>query len=446
LATECTDCCDGGPCTGNEANTPTLDVQECVVRINDRVVKNDVTVLKAFERGQTLDITAEFVSAQDAEDVQVMAFITGYHRGSKFTDLIVDITSTFDMEANVSYEKDLTLTLPDDFKISSGDELKIRLEISDKFSHSYIREYNLKVEAPEHNVVIQDVLLDPSEVVMAGRGLFVSVRVKNMGDNDEESLKIVASIPALGLKATEYVDELESDEATTSEDMFIRVPPCTKEGDYTVKAIVEYADGDEEVTKQLTLRIDEDPECEDTSSKGTTSDEKTVVTVPGKQDVITGTAGTVYPIILENKGSSDRSYELKVTGVDSWGQTKFDPGTYIVVRAGETETAYLYVTPNDDAQPGEKIFMVTVDTKGDKKQIALTANVVEGEKKTGTGSGNDITGNVVGAADWTSVKKGLEIGLVVLVVLLVILGLIVGFNKMKGNEGEKEEIGGQTYY
>jgi hypothetical protein len=435
FADTCTNCCTGSSCNGQYANTPVLDIEDCVVQINGRTVKNDVSVLKAFERGQELEISVEFTSFQDAEDVQVMAFITGYHRGNKLTDEIFDITSTFDVDANVSYEKQLNLKLPEDFKLESGDELKIRVEISDKFSHSFIREYNLKVEAPENNVVIQDILLDPADRVEAGRGLFASVRIKNMGDNDEEGIKLTTSIPALDLRATEYIDELESDEATTSEDMFIKIPSCTEAGDYVVQAKVEYADGDEVVTKQATIQVLADPECQ-LKTPATGKDDKTVVTVPGKQDVVKGTAGTVYPIILENKGFSDRSYQLTAGGLDSWATYRFDPGALVLLKAGETQTVYLYVTPKADASVGEKVFVATVETQGDKKQIALTANVVEGETQTPSG---------IGGLDFGNLKQGLVLGLVVLVVLVVILGLVVGFNKMKGNEEEPEQSG-QTYY
>ena len=431
-AQDCVDCCTGSACDGTAASTPTLDVTDCLVRINDRTVKNDVTVLKAFERGQDLDIKVEFTSHQDAEDVQIAAFVTGYHRGSKLRADIFDITSTFDVTADVSYEKTLALRLPDDFKLSSGDELKLRIEISDKFSKSFIREYNLKVEAPDNNVVIQDVILDPADEVEAGRGLFASVRVKNMGDNDEESLKVTTAIPALNIKAVEYIDTLEADDSTTSEDMFLRIPICTEEGDYAVKVTVEYADGDEVVTKQSTVKVLANAECQ--SKPATGGEEKTIITVPGKQDVVKGTSGTVFPIILENKGVTDKSYQLSVTGLDSWATYRFDPGTLVLVKKGEVQTAYLYITAKTDAQVGEKVFMVTVETQGEKKQIALSGNVVEGQTQGPSG------------LDLGSLRQGLTIGVIVIVVLLIILGLIIGFNKLKGEGQEPSEGPGQTYY
>lgn len=429
--TECIDCCNGGPCYGNSANSAALNIEECLVRINDRILKNDVTTLKAFERGQNLDIKVEFASLQNAEDVQVMAFITGYHRGSKFRDQIFDITSTFDVKANVSYEKTLRLRLPDDFKVETGDQLKIRIEISDKYSHSFIREYNLKVEAPDHNLVIQDIVLDPSDNVQAGRGLFANVRVRNMGDNTEESIKIIISIPELNIKATEYIDEIEANEALSSEDIFLRIPSCATPGNYIVKATLQYADGDEETAKQTTIKVTEDSTCE---ISPITQQEKTVITMPGKQDAMKGNP-VVYPILISNNGVTDKAYQLSANGLESWSTYRFEPSTLVLVKAGKTETAYLYVTPKDDATTGEKVFMVTVETSGDKKQIALTANVLESQtQKPST------------EFDLGDLRQGLIIGLIVLVVLLVILGLVVGFGKMKGNGKEPEEVTGQTYY
>ena len=59
-------------------------------------------------------------------------------------------------------------------------------------------------------------------------------------------------------------------------------------------------------------------------------------------------------------------------------------------------------------------------TDSEVKQIPLNANVVSPS----------------GAEGWSKLKKGLLISLAVLIVLLVILGLILAFNRMKG---EKEE-------
>ena len=51
----------------------------------------------------------------------------------------------------------------------------------------------------------------------------------------------------------------------------------------------------------------------------------------------------------------------------------------------------------------------------------------------------------VGIHAFACMKRGLEIGLIILVVLLVILGLIIGFNKLKGSD-EEESGEEKTYY
>ena len=110
---------------------------------------------------------------------------------------------------------------------------------------------------------------------------------------------------------------------------------------------------------------------------------------------------------------------------------------YMVTNANCT-TMFLAMAlgPIHKAFKVEKVFMVSVETTNDKKQVALSANVVEGEKPE----------SPLAQTDFSQIRRGLEIGAIVLIVLVVILGLIIGFNKLKGNEEEPEEVSGQTYY
>jgi len=424
----CVDCCSGGECDLVPANSQELDIETCDIWVNGMEVYADIQDNEVFERSEDLEVKVRFTSNMDAEDVQVMAVLMGYHRSHK-TGQVVDMTPTFDIEANDRVHKTLTLVIPDDFELDTGDLLKLRIYISDKFSRTYVKEINMRVEAMRDYVVVQDVVMDPG-TVEAGRGVFVSVRVKNMGDNTEEGIKIVTAIPELGLKATEYIDELEEDESTTSEDMFLRIPSCTEPGEYDVKVTVTYADGDEYTTETATLEVTEDEAC--VLSGNDKGSDSTEVRIPGQIDVTVGQSGS-YPVVIENSGATDRSYELSVQGLDSWATYRFEPGSFMVVRAGETKTVYLYVNAKEDAVPGEKIFMVTVKTSNDVKQAAVMAVVKEGESK-----GSDLP--------WTDAKDALQIGVIVLIVLLIVLGLVVAFNKLKGNGKDDEDMSGQTYY
>jgi len=89
---------------------------------------------------------------------------------------------------------------------------------------------------------------------------------------------------------------------------------------------------------------------------------------------------------------------------------------------------FISVSADEDASEGAHMFSVSIGADGrNLKDVPMTVNVVEGE-----GSGS---------ADLEKVRRGLEIGLIVLVILLVILGLIIGLSKLR-NEDESEE----TYY
>ncbi|MFH0875949.1 MAG: hypothetical protein V1859_08475 [archaeon] len=421
-------------CDGESASSANIPVINCEVELNGDWINEDVTNRLSMEVGEDMEVKVRLSATADAEDVQIDAFISGY----EYSDYqpIQDSISAFNMKANTTYIKKLKLTLPDNME---GDKYKLRIIISDRDSASKTYVYNLVVELPRHNVVLKDIILDPSKEVVSGRALLASVRVKNMGDKDEEGIKVTVSIPALDIEASEYIDELESDESTTSEDLYLRIPKCVPEGTYVVKATLKYDENYEINSKETSIKITKDETCDAVKEddKTPSATEKTVITVPGKQDVMQGASGTVYPIMISNTGANSKSYKLTVTGVDSWGTYRIDPSNLVVVGAKKTETVYVYVSAGANAAPGEKLFMVTVEADGETKQIPLTANVVESTQNNPT-----VTG------DWDKIKKGLEVGLVVLVVLLVILGLVVGFNKLKGNEDgkEPEEVSGQTYY
>ena len=87
----------------------------------------------------------------------------------------------------------------------------------------------------------------------------------------------------------------------------------------------------------------------------------------------------------------------------------------------------MYASANKDAPAGEQTFTVTISSN-DKtlKQLPLGMNVQES------------------ASGASTLKRSLEVGLVVLVILLVIIGLIIGFSKLRGEEEEGKE--GKEYY
>ena len=401
------------------------DVTNVKVEVND--VQLTQSTPKQLAKTDELDVLVVFDYAKATEtELQVEAVLRGYDH----PDLVEDITDVFTAKTGNRYDKRLTLKLP--LRMEAGRyDLKIRFD--EKTGATYELPYQLDITSERHALEIRDVVLNPENEVRAGHGLITNVRIKNRGERTEEDVKIKVSIPALGISASAYLDELDNecttddcDDSATSEDLYMRIPDNAETGEYTVKVEVEYDDGDEVETKTTKIRV-----VGEEGAIVPAETAKTIITVgPETQNVAQG-ATVAYPVTITNAGTSARTYTINVDGAD-WATFQVSPSNVVVLNAGESKAVYVYATASKAAAAGEQMFSVTV-MSGEQtlKQVPLKANVT-----------SQIT-----TLGWSKIKKALEIGLVVLVVLLVILGLIIGFNKLKGSEEEeKEGKEGETYY
>lgn len=208
-----------------------------------------------IERGEEFTLKLELLAWADAKDVEIKAFISGY----EFNDVneISDSIGPFDFKENVTYVKKLQLTLPADIDV---DNYQLRVVISDRNSWETIENYLLKVDTQRHLLSIEDVVLS-SNSVKAGQSLLATVRLENQGQRDQDDVKVVVSIPALGVSATEYVDEIESDEEEETEEMLLRLPKCAEPGVYDVLVDASYRDGHSKVSERTQVTVLENEAC-----------------------------------------------------------------------------------------------------------------------------------------------------------------------------------------
>ena len=369
------------------------------------------------ERGDLVDVKVLLSSSEDLNDVEVDVFVPGYEHGT------LSDNEYLDMKKDSTYTKSFSLRLPDRMEKDNYD-LKV-LVTARGTNDELIQSYKLSVDPKRHSVVIKDVITSPEDSVVSGRSLLATVRVKNVGNKDEDDIKVTVSIPELGVSASDYIDELKSDKSTSSEELYLRVPDCAKAGEYTLKAVVSYDDGDESAVENIPLTVVESETCE---AVAPSVEGKTTITYSAEsQSLVQGAAGAVYPITLTNEGTSTKTYTLSLEGVE-WAATRISPSQVISLKGGETKTAYLYVSANEDAAVGSRVFAVSVSDQAGNvlKQLTLNANVDAGK------------------ADLSGARRALEVALVALIVVLVIIGLVVAFTKVKGRGEEGES--GQTYY
>jgi len=387
----------------------------------DVVTDSSTNFIQDVDRGDDLEVKIRLSSNISIDDVQVEAVL----RGVDSSDNVDDITDTFDMRADVTYTKKLTLPLIS--KIDKG-QYKLRIRVSDRNSPTFEQTYELDIGTKRHDVEIRDVVLTPNNEVKAGRALLATVRVRNRGDKDEDGVKVVVSIPELGVSAADFIDELEKedddDDQATSEEMFLRIPDSAVTGEYTLRVEVFFDDGDKRNVKEMTIFVlGQDRVVQEKPA----TQEKTIIAVGvDRQSVQQGGSEVAYPITLTNAGSNSRVYTVSADGA-SWANFRVSPSNVMVVDAQESSVFTVFVSAKDNAPLGDQTFSVTIGSNEKiLKQLPLTVNV-QGENKAGS----------------SQLKTGLEVGLVVLVILLVIIGLIIGFSKLRGDEDSEEE---KTYY
>ena len=401
------------------------------VELDDDVLDPSGTnFVRAVERGESFEVKVTIISPnEDIDNVEIEAEIAGDSRD----DFIGDETDVFDMVAGRTYVKKLNLKLTGRME---EDEYLLRVRAQDRNNPTVEETFRFGVELAEHSVRIDDVIFSPSGVVKAGRALLTTVRVENDGDRDEEGVKVTVSIPELGLSAADYIDELEpegqDDDETTTEELYMRIPDCAAAGLYTVRIDVEFDDHDMRTSEDAIIEIIPGDSCELTATAPGYEDDRagpqTIITVGSQAQNIEAGANAIYPVTITNNDRQTKTYMVGVDAVDTFGTARVSPSNVLVVGSGETKSAFIYVSAADDAVAGQYGFSVTVSANNEViQQVPLTANVS-------------------GGATVTGLKRALEIGLVVLVVILVILGLIIGFNKLRAEDEEKEQTSAQTYY
>ena len=408
------------------------------VKVDGDELAPGMNEINDLERDNSFEVKVKVTALEDLENVEIEAMISGYDHN----DRVSDVTDVFDMRANVSYTKKLDLTLPSRLDV---DQYMLRIYIRDRAGTELSEEFFIFADTVRHSVKIKDIDVDPTMEVEAGRSLRVLVDLKNYGQMDEDDVKVEFAIPELGLKALPDYMDIESEDSKVSEELYLRIPLCTEAGQYTGQVSVTYDDGDEVETETVMVDVVESLACDvDTSAQTDDAQElvdapkqdKTIITVGAQsQELTRGEGGAIFPLTFTNSGNDAKTFVVSVTGADDWATVKVSPLQTVTVGADESKSVYVYVSAKETAELAEHMFTVDIkDANGNVvKQIPMSATVVEGD----------------GADDSSSsLRKALEIGLIVLVVILIIVVLIVVFTRKKDDEEEEaeDEISGQTYY
>src|SRR3990167_9047021 len=156
----------------------------------------------------------------------------------------------------------MKLSIPKDIDASKDYELRIKVYNGD---YSLEQIYTLRIEAPRHLLKINDVIFTPGLSLNVDQPLFASVRIENLGDKDEEDIKVEVSVPQLGKSGITYIDELVKNEddnnnrddyqtSESSDSIYLDLRGA-QPGTYDLIVKVEYDRGHREITKNYQLVI-----------------------------------------------------------------------------------------------------------------------------------------------------------------------------------------------
>lgn len=394
------------------ANVHAVDFSIEKVEVDDIVAgSNPISV----ERESTIDVEVQLKGTGKSDNVRVKAWIGGYEFGS-----IREESEIFDIEPDVVYKKTISLEIPED--IEASDDYTLHVEVFDD-DNSVEQKFLLRVDEIRHRVSVLDVLLRPGNNVKAGEPLFITARLENLGAKKEDDIKVIASIPELGVSTATFIDELTNDEednedeesSMSSDELFLRIPENAKTGIYNLKVDVEYNRGRSVLTDTVQVAV-----------TGVAAAEKEpIVDVDSVTKSLEVGGSTTYIVNVQNFGES-KTFNVEVEGEQLFADSSISPKTFTLADQ-ESKDVKVTLTPKSDAESGLKDFTVKVWSEGKLvEELSLQANVVEK------------------AQDDVNTRDVWVIGFIVLVIILIVLGLIMAFQRMRKPEEPGDE--GTSYY
>ncbi len=375
------------------------------IKVNGEVYNSGETLV--VRRGEDLNIKVKIKALQNVYNLQAEAAIYGYEYGETERSLVSDVTDTFDLNAGEVVYKELHVTVPVDMRKKPTKLRVIVTNDNGDYVYVFSLQLNIKGVDRDNSVVIKDFAVSPT-VVQPGKTVKGAVELKNIGDKTIEFVKVVMSIPELNLEAVQYLDPLRRGETDIVNDLEIYIPENTEPGTYDVVLTV-FFDKYGKTSAETSLIV---------SGKTTGVMGETSITLPGQQTVTEGEE-VALPVMITNNGEEAKTYTLSVENAN-WAAVRFEPGSAVVVGAGETKTVYIYVSPLEGVEEGVKTLTLKVSDGKTTQEMALSVKVVS-----------------KGKSAWEVARLVLEIILVLLVLALLVVGLVLALKKSKKEEEEE---------
>jgi hypothetical protein len=264
------------------------------------------------------------------------------------------------------------------------------------------------------DIYIESINTGSAGYVYNGRAFNTIVTLDNNKDYNIRNMKVRVIVPELGIESVQYIDNINVCESRTLE-FFLRAPACVPLSDYQIIVETSFLNiyGDEEVVLGITsIRVVPDSYCQSILDNGQVIG-NTIIDVMEIQDAYKGHE-TVFPIKIANMEEADKEYIFSVTGLDGWASSRLSPGSLVIVPKESETSVNLFVTADENIMPGERAFVVSVQSGKEVQRFLLIANVKE----------NPQSNKII---FWMFT---LRIFLIVLIAALILIAIVVAARKV----------------
>jgi len=294
---------------------------------------------------------------------------------------------------------------------------------SDFGSSEYYAEIKIEKEREnDERPVVVDIDELPDQIpASCGTEVRLLVDVWNIGDEDQEQVKVTLFNEALGIDLDYEIRE-DMDEAGDKEeiDFVFTVPKDAEEKIYALEFQTYYDyDEDDDLYDERSkifrayLKVEGNCEVETEDPKITAElDPETPEAIAGKQVIIKAT--------IKNTGDAETTYTISVEGYSTWSTLSEVVPKEITLKAGESEDVSIMLNLDSDAE-GDKEFTIkaTYDEQTTEQKVALSV-----EKSATAG----ITGAVVG----DHIRTNWFIYLIAIINIILIIAIIAVVKSMVG--------------
>lgn len=289
-------------------------------------------------------------------------------------------------------------------------------QCADSFNGNTFR--TVDIERERNDVIIENIEIP--ETVSCGQTAIINMEVFNLGERDEDKVKVTISNTELGLKQEFVVNNLDKGESKDVNFNFL-IPQNTKEGNYAIKTTLDfdYDDNDDEYDQTESISD------QTLTLKGNcmfTANDIQILVDQASAIQSGGKAGEelVIKAALVNTGSRTATFTIKASGFESWAELNSIQPEIITMESATSKEILIYLDVKEDAT-GDNNFKISIESNGEKLKEQTVSVPIQESRRGFTGF--TVGDNLITRDNWYLWALGLLN--VILVILIIVIAVKV---------------------